>query len=179
MIPLFVPTQITPGVTVDADSDSIAPVAGAGGLIGRAVVSRTAVSRRAPAPSAIGATYGAVRSGLNFVQCAPPSVVAVTNCNPASSSRLPCHVVHTSGCDDVVRAFTAGSCAGLTLIHSSPGLVIFTMPLPLANSTFGSRGSGTTVPHSHPGTGFQSSVVIAPWFPLLRVAIAPASCCVA
>ena len=81
---------------------------------------------------------------------------------PSSSSGLPCHVVQTNGCDDVVRAFIAGSCAGLTLIHSSLGLVIFTIPLPLANSTFAFRGSGTTVPHSHPGTGFQSSVVIAP-----------------
>src|SRR5207237_10106737 len=107
MTPLFVPTQITPGVTVDADIDSIAPVRGAGGRIGRAVVSRTAVSRRALAPSAIGATKGSVRSGLSLVQCAPPSVVDITYCRPASSSRFPCHEVHTSGCDDVVRALNA------------------------------------------------------------------------
>ena len=77
------------------------------------------------------------------------------------------------------RSFSDGSCSGPTLIHSSLGYVIFEMLNPLEKSTLGLRGSGRIVPHSQPGTGFQSIGVIAPRLPRLRVAIAPASCCVA
>ena len=52
------------------------------------------------------------------------------------------------------------------------------MPDPLANTVLGSSGSATIVPHSQPETGFQSSGVIAPRFPRIRVRMAPASCCV-
>ena len=54
------------------------------------------------------------------VQCAPPSMVLVTKLRPASSCRG-FHGAHTSGCDEVTRAFAAGSTDGLTLIHCSLG----------------------------------------------------------
>src|SRR5438045_2129734 len=105
-----------PGVTVETDSDSMAP-----GVVSRAV---------------------RVRSGLSLVQWTPPSVVDMTNCHAASSSCWPNESFHTMGCDEVVRALTAGSCAGLTLIHVSDGYEIFTMPLPLAYRVLGSFESG-------------------------------------
>src|ERR1035437_96473 len=55
----------------------------------------------------------------------------------------------------------------------------FAIPLPLAYAVFAFRGSGTMVPHSHAGTALQSSGVISPKFPRLRVLMEPASCCVA
>jgi hypothetical protein len=55
--------------------------------------------------------------------------------------------------------------------------VIFRIPEPDAYTMLGFRGSEIVVPHSHPDTGFQSSGVMAPRLPRLRVRIAPASCC--
>ena len=49
-------------------------------------------------------------------------------------------------------------------------------PLPVAYTVFESSGSGSTVPHSQPFTGFQSSAVTAPRLPRTRVRTAPASC---
>ena len=77
-----------------------------------------------------------------------------------------------------MRSLRDGSAAGLTLIHCSLGYEILRMPEPLAYTVFGSSGSATIVPHSHPDTGFQSSGVIAPRLPRMRVRMAPASCCV-
>ena len=49
-------------------------------------------------------------------------------------------------------------------------------PFPVVYTVFGSSGSGITVPHSQPFTGFQSSGVTAPRLPRARVRTAPASC---
>src|SRR3954447_10180826 len=78
----------------------------------------------------------------------------------------------------VVLSCAAGSCDGLTLIHVSAGYEIFNIPEPLAYTVLLSNGSAMIVPHSQPETGFQSSGVIAPRLPRMRVRMAPASCCV-
>jgi len=61
----------------------------------------------------------------------PPSVVAITNWNPVISS---CWFqgANARGCEIVSRPYRDGSTLGLTLIHCSLGLVIFTIPEPLA-----------------------------------------------
>ena len=65
-IPLLVPIQIVPRAIVDGEIDSIAPTG-----CGRAVspCARPASTGSPP--------FGTLRSGLNFVQCTPPSVVAM------------------------------------------------------------------------------------------------------
>ena len=103
MSPLLVPAQITPGMTVEAASDSIAP---------RPPSVRAAVAESMPA--------GMPRSGLIAVQVAPPLVVLATYCRPAKSCRL-FQGAQSSGCDEVVRALVAGSAAGLTFIDCSLG----------------------------------------------------------
>src|SRR6185437_10162563 len=168
MRPLLVPTQIVPAATLDGAMVSMMPPVGGPPRPPRAGGCGAAGSRPCGTP----------KSGLSFVQCAPPSVVAMRYWKPANSSRW-FHGAHTSGCVDPMRSSSFGSCAGLTLIHCSLGYVTFTMPLPLAYTVSGCSGSGTIVPHSHVGTGLQSSGVISPKLPRLRVRTAPASCCVA
>src|SRR5690349_6122456 len=148
MRPLFVPTQIVPGATVDGEIDSIIPPRG---------VRLAAASLAASTGSLL---FGRPRSGLSFRQCTPPSVVAMRYWNPASSS---CwfHGAKTIGLLLVARSSSDGSMLGLTLIHCSLGYAIFTIPEPLAYTVSGWSGSGTIVPHSHPGTGLQSSGVIS------------------
>src|ERR1019366_6611387 len=91
MRPLFVPTQITPGATLEVDNDSIEPPGGgAGGAPGAA--GATGAPARPPRPVAAvlggGVTpFGYPRSGLIFFQCAPPSMVDIRYWNPSSSSR--------------------------------------------------------------------------------------------
>src|SRR5256885_420039 len=87
------------------------------------------------------------------------------------------HGVNSSGASLLVRRWSDVSCAGLTFTHCSLGYEILMTPLPLVYTVLGSSGSGSTVPHSQPLTGVQSSVVTAPRLPRLRVRMAPASCC--
>ena len=82
-----------------------------------------------------------------------------------------------NGASLLARRWSDGSCAGLTFTHCSLGYEILMTPLPVAYTVLGSFGSGSTVPHSQPFTGFQSSGVIAPRLPRTRVRTAPASCC--
>src|SRR5512146_2282145 len=171
MRPLLVPTQMVPGVTVDGEMDSIAPPGGAG--------RSSAPALPAARPASVGVwLFGTPRSGLNFFQCTPPSVVAMRYWKPANSS---CWFqgAHTSGPLNALRSLSCGFRAGLTLVHCSLGYMIFTTPEPVAYTVFAVMGSGTTVPHSQPGTGLQSSGVISPRLPRARVRMAPASCCVA
>src|SRR4051794_10048165 len=73
--PLLSPTQITPRRTGEADIDSIAPRRGSGVAPG--------TGARVYMLSAIGVTpFGQPRSGLSERQCAPPSVVAITDWKP-------------------------------------------------------------------------------------------------
>src|SRR5690242_167470 len=102
-----------PGMTVDARMDSIAPPPPA---------------PPRPPPAGAGSPGTAVRSGLIELQCAPASVDVHTDWNAAMSIRL-FHGAKMIGCELVVRSRLAGSAAGLTLIHSSLGYEIFTMPL--------------------------------------------------
>ena len=69
--PLFVPTQIMPGTTVESPIDSIAPPGGA--CRARRGRRRRCAAARTP------------RSGLIAVQCAPPSTVDQTDWKPAMS----------------------------------------------------------------------------------------------
>src|SRR5712664_1955425 len=90
---------------------------------------------------------GNPKSGEILVQCTPPSVVAMRNWNAAINS-CGFHGANANGCEMVVRPYKLGF-----------------------------KGSGIVVPHSQPDTGFQSSGVMAPRLPRLRVRMAPASCC--
>src|SRR5690242_12574064 len=157
--PLFVPTQIVPVPTVDARIDWIAPPTGGPPFGGRGESGRTP------------------RSGLIAVQCAPPSTDDHTDWNAASIMCL-FHGANTIGWSLVVRSWRDASTAGLTLIHCSLGYEMRRIPEPLAYTVLLSSRSGTIVPHSQPDTGFQSSGVIAPRLPRMRVRMAPASCCV-
>src|SRR6185437_9320507 len=169
MRPLLVPTQIVPVATVEGEMDSIAPPGGAGRSSEPALP--------AVRPASDGAwLFGTPRSGLSLFQCTPPSVVAMRYWKPARSS-CEFHGAHTSGPLNALRSLSCGFSAGLTLIHCSLGYMIFTTPEPVAYTASGVVGSGTTVPHSHPGTGLQSSGVISPRSPRARVRMAPASCC--
>src|ERR1041384_6766889 len=89
--PRFVPTQITPGFTVDNAMDWIAEPTGVPGAPRPRIESG---GTTAPA--------GNPRPGDRLVQCAPPSVVAITNWKPANSS---CWFqgANAKGCEMVVR----------------------------------------------------------------------------
>src|ERR1044071_6847937 len=105
--PLLVPTQIIPFATVEGENDSMIPGGGVPGA-------RVAVSGGGVCP------FGYPRSGLNLIQWAPPSVVAMRYWNPASSSRG-FQGANLSGLDDVARRRRSGSTAGLTLMTCSLG----------------------------------------------------------
>src|SRR5665213_171875 len=167
--PLLVPTQMIPAETLDADMDSMALRFGGVARVVSFVSGRGFRARCGLSP------LGYVRSGLIFFHVTPPFVEAATNWNAASNSCL-FTGENMTGCELVVRPCSPGSADGLTLIHCSLGYVIFTIPEPLAYTIFGLSGSGTMVPHSQPGTGLQSSGVISPRLPRLRVLMAPASC---
>src|SRR5689334_16240335 len=68
--PLFVPTQIKPGITVESDMDWIAELP---------------PGTPGPPAGGAGASFRIVRSGLSWVQWPPPSVVDHTDWNPATS----------------------------------------------------------------------------------------------
>src|SRR6266542_1794651 len=77
----------------------------------------------------MGVSVRTPRSGLSAVQCAPPSVVPQSDCNPAMS-RCGFHGANFIGPSLPALSFLDGSTAGLTLIHVSAGYMIFTTPLP-------------------------------------------------